>query len=375
MHRFACGLALLVVGCSSNDTGGDVTGPYSGEVRRFDVDKVTLPSTTALQNQYAGDLDGDGAAENQLGLIVAALTQTNDTNKHVQDMIASGALASYLELQADSLDDDSTVGATWHANGTVTPETTGGKLTAGAFLSNRTATTKHLAKAHVMLPVFADADPLVVPLVGFELDLDSDGKGGFDAVIRGGIPIEMARVIAYAGVLQMMHTNPTSHLVFARLLDTNKDGQISNSELMTNAVLAGFIIDDVAIGGDRVLSVAFAAHLCPHGMCNLGMAINACTDRVKNGMESDIDCGGGTCPLCAGGLTCTKPTDCESGACDAGTCRAPTCNDALRDGFESDVDCGASCGKCAVGQKCANADDCQTGNCVASTGSTGTCGT
>lgn len=374
MHRFACGVALLVVGCSS-DTGGDVTGPYSGEVRRFDVDKVTLPSTTALSNQLAGDLDGDESAENQLGLIVAALTETNDTNKHVQDMIASGSLASYVELQADSLDDDGSVGATWHATAMSSPEATGGKLSGGAFLSNRTATTKHLVSADVMLPVFADADPLVVPLAGFELDLEPDGKGGFDAVVRGGIPIAQARSIAYAGVLQMMRTNPTSHLVFARLLDTNKDGDISEPELMSNAVLGGFIVDDIAIGGERVLSVAFAAHLCPHGQCNLGAPMNQCTDRVKNGAETDIDCGGGTCPSCAAGLRCTMTSDCETAGCDGGTCRLPTCSDGKRDGFESDVDCGASCAKCAVGQKCANGDDCTSGRCAASTGSTGVCGT
>ncbi|MBL0220946.1 MAG: hypothetical protein IPQ07_44635 [Myxococcales bacterium] len=87
MRRIACGVVLLAVGCSS-DTGGEVTGPYSGPLRRYDVDVLTLPSTTALTNQFADDLDGDGEPDNQLGLIVAALTQTNDTNKHVPDMIA-----------------------------------------------------------------------------------------------------------------------------------------------------------------------------------------------------------------------------------------------------------------------------------------------
>ena len=366
-------MALLAVGCSS-DTRGDVTGPYSGEVRRFLVDKVTLPSTTALSNQFAGDLDGDESVENQLGLIVAALTETNDTNKHVQDMIASGSLASYVELQADSLDDDGSVGVSWYARSASTPGTAGGTLAAGAFLSNRTATTKHLVSADVMLPVFADADPLLVPLVGFELDLEPDGRGGFDAVIRGGIPIERARMIAYAGVLQMMRTNPTAHLVFARLLDTNKDGDISEPELMSNAVLAGFIVDDVAIGSERVLSVAFGAHLCPEGQCNLGAPMNACTDRVKNGAETDVDCGGGTCPTCPAGLRCVMTSDCETAGCNGGTCILPTCSDGKRDGFESDVDCGASCADCAVGKRCANGDDCVTGRCVASTGSTGTCG-
>ena len=365
MQRFACGVALLVAACSSSDTSGDVTGPYSGEVRRYDVIELDLPSTTAKTNGWAGDLDGDGSLENQLGLIVAALTETRDTNLHIKDMIASGSIASYVELQADSLDDDATVGATWYATATSAPETMGGKIEGTSFRSNRTATTKNLASADVLLPVFADADPLVVPLVGMEMEAQPDGNGGYFAYIRGGIPIADARTVAYAGVLQMMRNNPTAHLVFARLLDTNKDGDISDSELMSNGVLSGFIVDDVMIGGEPVLSAAFWVHLCPQGQCTRGAPMNACADRVKNGSETDVDCGGGTCPTCAAGLRCTMTSDCETAGCDGGACRAPTCSDGKRDGFESDVDCGAACAACTVGQKCANGDDCASGKCSA----------
>lgn len=174
MRTFVCGVVLGAVvgssGCSS-DTGGDVKGPFSGAVHRYRVDALTLPSTTALQNQFAGDLDGDESADNQLGLIVAAITQTNDTNKHGPDIIASGALASVLELQADDLVDDTTVGATYIGKPGTSSTVAGGVLDAGSFLSNRTATTKVPGAAFVSLPVFADADPSVLPLVGLELDL------------------------------------------------------------------------------------------------------------------------------------------------------------------------------------------------------------
>ncbi|MBL9020165.1 MAG: hypothetical protein JNL83_38625 [Myxococcales bacterium] len=343
-----------------------MTGPYSGEVKRFDVVELKLPATTADTNGWAGDLDGDGSVENQLGLIVTALTETNDTNRHVQDMLASGSIRSYLELQADSLVDDGSVGATWYASASSAPETTGGRFEGGTFTSNRTATTKHLASADVVLPVFADADPLVVPLVGIELEMSPDSQGGYFAYVRGGIPIAQARTIAYAGVLQMMRNNPTAHLTFARLLDTNKDGDISEPELMSNGVLSGFIVDDVAIGAERVLSAAFWVRLCPEGQCNAGAPVNACADRVKNGNETDVDCGGGTCPSCAAGLRCVMVGDCETAGCDNGTCILPTCSDGKRDGFESDVDCGASCARCATGKKCANNDDCASGSCSAS---------
>lgn len=367
MRRIVCGL-LVLAGCSS-DTSDDVTGPFTGETRVFAVDKVTMPSTTALQNQFAGDVDGDGAIENQLGLIVAALP-TSDTNQHVPDMIASGALMSSLELQVDDLTEDDSVGFAYLGRPGASYDQGGGKLMAGTFASNRAATTKLRSIALAALPVFADADPLMVPLIGVELDLTPDGKGGFDGVIRGGIPIDAARPIAYKGVLQMMQTNPTAHLVFARMLDTNNDGDITETELAGSALLAGFIVDDIVIDGTPALSAAFGVHLCPQGQCNLGTPMNACTDRKRDGAETDIDCGGGTCPKCAADAACTGPGDCESGACDANKCRAPTCSDGFRDGYESDVDCGAVCARCAAGKRCATSDDCASGSC---NGGTGTC--
>ena len=38
-----------------------------------------------------------------------------------------------------------------------------------------------------------------------------------------------------------------------------------------------------------------------------------CTDKIKNGAETDMDCGGGTCPKCADTKKCSAPTDCNSG--------------------------------------------------------------
>jgi hypothetical protein len=37
---------------------------------------------------------------------------------------------------------------------------------------------------------------------------------------------------------------------------------------------------------------------------------------------------------------------------------APTCNDGIANGSESDVDCGGSCSRCANGKRCIGRDDC-----------------
>jgi hypothetical protein len=65
-----------------------------------------------------------------------------------------------------------------------------------------------------------------------------------------------------------------------------------------------------------------------------------CTDGIKNGNETDVDCGGGTCPRCATGKTCSTRNDCASARCNAGTCQ--TCQNA-------NTDCGtdANGGMCA----------------------------
>jgi plastocyanin len=45
-------------------------------------------------------------------------------------------------------------------------------------------------------------------------------------------------------------------------------------------------------------------------------------DMVKNGAETDVDCGGGTCSTCADGKICVADADCMSGICSGGTCVA-----------------------------------------------------
>ncbi|MDW8251968.1 MAG: C-type lectin domain-containing protein, partial [Myxococcales bacterium] len=52
----------------------------------------------------------------------------------------------------------------------------------------------------------------------------------------------------------------------------------------------------------------------------------ACNDMVKNGDETDLDCGG-SCPLpCGNDQDCAGPADCNSATCSTGTCTdAATC--------------------------------------------------
>jgi hypothetical protein len=110
-----------------------------------------------------------------------------------------------------------------------------------------------------------------------------------------------------------------------------------------------------------------------------------CFDGVKNGRETDVDCGGAgscrcppgtpffacwfggvwsclqcSCPPCEDGKDCNTGADCESHRCRpnsliacalfrqcGGTCAPPTCSDHVQNGSETGIDCGGTCPPCA----------------------------
>jgi hypothetical protein len=80
---------------------------------------------------------------------------------------------------------------------------------------------------------------------------------------------------------------------------------------------------------------------CMSGVCtNESCMIPNCSDGVKNGLESGVDCGKLFCPRCEPGGGCQTGADCKSGVCWAGACEAPTCTDGVKNGDEAGVDCG-----------------------------------
>ncbi len=110
-----------------------------------------------------------------------------------------------------------------------------------------------------------------------------------------------------------------------------------------------------ALGGDC------QSQVCVNGQC----AAPSCSDGFKNGGESDTDCGG-DCAACANGRACATAADCQSSFCDQKVCKTQPCQDGVRDGKETDIDCGGgACGPCADGRHCVSNGDCQSLQCVA----------
>ncbi len=106
---------------------------------------------------------------------------------------------------------------------------------------------------------------------------------------------------------------------------------------------------------------------CLHSVCftaaDGAKSCDSCHNAIKDGTETDVNCGGGFCPTCADGLTCLVNIDCLSGKCITGKCD-PSCNDGVKNGAESDIDCGGSCAKCPNKSTCVTNADCLDGTCI-----------
>ena len=57
-----------------------------------------------------------------------------------------------------------------------------------------------------------------------------------------------------------------------------------------------------------------------------------CTDGIKNGSETDVDCGGPDCPPCPTGRLCADNTDCATARCGDGQGTGDTCQSCTSDG-------------------------------------------
>jgi hypothetical protein len=101
--------------------------------------------------------------------------------------------------------------------------------------------------------------------------------------------------------------------------------------------------------------------VCKDNVC----AEPAKDDGVKNGDESDVDCGGANAPPCSADKTCNAPGDCLSRNCVAGKCVASSDSDGVQNGNETGVDCGGPNAKpCAAGGGCVAATDCESKVCT-----------
>ena len=113
-----------------------------------------------------------------------------------------------------------------------------------------------------------------------------------------------------------------------------------------------------------------------------------CSDQIKNGGETDIDCGGPNCAACAQGKACVAGSDCSTGVCTNGICAAavqPVCGDGVVNQFGEQCDNGAANSNtgacttqcrtnvCGDGFRFAGVEQCDDGNTTNGDGCSATC--
>ena len=99
--------------------------------------------------------------------------------------------------------------------------------------------------------------------------------------------------------------------------------------------------------------------------------IAPCLNGIKDGDETDVDCGG-SCPACVLGRNCSLNTDCQSMFCNQTSMKCENisinmCSDGILNQDETDVDCGGVCDPCSLNMSCRQGIDCHSGLCINNT--------
>jgi hypothetical protein len=369
---------LIIAGLALAACGGrgEVVGPFTGQVYRFRIDALAPPQQ---RSDFAADFYGEGREANWLAIVLYTGFMENFPHPGIADMIGSGALHSIVEIQTDDprLRDDPTVGVTFRGSDGAAAGTMGAPLANGHLATNPIRYTHTPVAANVSLPAFGDSDPWPIALLATQVQLTSDGHGGFDGILNGAAHFPDYMRPLYNVFEQVYTAHPRSYGEVWSRLDANRDGTISFDEFTSNDFVksetgpdlrlldaAGGWAPDPFAGVRDALSVGFWFHLvpCADDACTPPPSRPTCKDRVRNGDETDVDCGG-SCGACQPGLRCNADADCQT-RCIIGTCALPTCNDGVLDGFETDVDCGLACKVgCASGRQCIEGHDCASGVC------------
>ena len=145
-----------------------------------------------------------------------------------------------------------------------------------------------------------------------------------------------------------------NHCVLKTCNNQMKDGQESDIDC------GGTDCPPCVTGKDCMMGSDCESKTCTMNTC----ALPNCMDSQQNANETDVDCGGGTCAACADGLKCLIGPDCTSQVCTTNVCQVPTCMDGVQNGDEIATDCGGTCGTCPAGSKCMANEDCSSEFCL-----------
>ena len=115
----------------------------------------------------------------------------------------------------------------------------------------------------------------------------------------------------------MVHVTTTSKIKTRRILTVVGSG-VQNVEI--RRVVINHQIALAAFATTIYVAVSIELLLDVDTSSSLTSAAQSCGDGIKNQDETDIDCGGITCPKCGDTKGCNQSSDCISGFCNNHIC-------------------------------------------------------
>ncbi len=183
-----------------------------------------------------------------------------------------------------------------------------------------------------------------------------------NATIRAG---KMARVMAKGtGGIDLSQPPGPGGVLTVLTIENAGDGSTHRMCSLFATSAGSKIVHRALASGSRLTLSKDVPAACP-----------TCSDGVRNGLETGVDCGGPECPACGNGEACNDGSDCQTGVCTSGVCAVPARTGGVQDGDETGVDCGGpTCPACGPGQGCQVASDCTSGVCTANLCQAPSCG-
>ena len=255
----------------------------ANHVRDYLVNTIALPATSTQAFSDAFDLDGDGAAENQLGQVFAALLSTGglDLPGMTQNAVSTGQVVHVLRLKSTdaSFSSDAAAEADWYVgapllsspffdgldtptiNAGIAPGIFHGGLLGGAFTSPPPATAP--APATLPLELLFGSQRFDLSLQGARLTFEPASAELVQGQINGAVPkndIDTQFVPALAmGLESIVQADPTSSSAHGilQVFDIGcspgdgfaNDGHVEVCEVATSPFMQALLAPDVQLDG------------------------------------------------------------------------------------------------------------------------------
>ena len=238
--------------------------PATGVQYKFVTNKLLIPTTSALAQAYALNIDGNAQnhLQNKFGEMLALLTSAApgmDLQPTLDQAINSGELVSLHIVKASDLLNDPNVSWTL-AKGQKTsspPKFDGSdQFTLDSTVAAASPIVGSITNGHftggpgtTRVELFLNDQPLEVDLIGVRLEAALNAQGCTNGKLGGGLTVEQFKGKLLPpivdGLNQFVKADPAAGNTILQTLDSNHDGTITVQELANNPLLMAAISPDL----------------------------------------------------------------------------------------------------------------------------------